>query len=129
MPFQHVLYLRHIWMLRKIVRDYFIAVHIQNRRNITFAPRQIELRYIGCPLLQRFFGIEISIDDIISNFTNIAFIGMVFFLGTFSKQCKLIHDSLDTLVIYSKTSIQKLLMYAPYTISLFVLVEDNNNFG
>ena len=79
--------------------------------------------------MQRFFGIEISIDDIISNFTNIAFIGMVFFLGTFSKQCKLIHDSLDTLVIYSKTSIQKLLMYAPYTISLFVLVEDNNNLG
>ena len=79
--------------------------------------------------MQRFFGIEISIDDIISNFANIAFIGMVFFLGTFSKQCKLIHDSLDTFVIYLETVIQKLLMYAPYSISLFVLVKDSNNFG
>ena len=40
---QHISYLLHIRAGRKIVRNNLICVHIQNRRNIAFAPRQIEL--------------------------------------------------------------------------------------
>ena len=91
---QHISYLLHIRAGRKIVRDNLICVHIQNRRNIALAPRQIELRYIGRPLLQRFLGIEISVNNVIGDFANIAFVRMVLFFGTFAKQCKLVYNRL-----------------------------------
>ena len=40
---QDILDLFHIRTCRKIVRYNLICVHIQNRRNIALAPRQIEL--------------------------------------------------------------------------------------
>lgn len=40
---QHISYLLHIRAGREVVRNNLICVHIQNRRNIALAPRQIEL--------------------------------------------------------------------------------------
>ena len=54
---------------------------------------------------------------------------MVFFLGTFAKQSKLIHDSLDTLVICLKATVQKLPMYPSYAISFPVFIKDTDDFG
>ena len=79
--------------------------------------------------MQRFLGIEISVDNVIGDFADIAFVRMVLFLGTFAKQSKLIHDSLDTLVIYLKPTVQKFMVYSPYSISFLVLIENSNNFG
>ena len=50
-------------------------------------------------------------------------------LGTFAKQSKLIHDSLDTLVIYQKATVQKLPMHPSYAISFPVLIKNGNDFG
>ena len=74
-------------------------------------------------------GAEISVDNVIGNFSNIAFVRMILFLGTFAKQSKPIHNSLDTLVIYLKPTVQKLMMYSPYAVSLLIFVKDTNNFG
>ena len=41
--YKDILDLFHIRTCRKIVRYNLICVHIQNRRNIALAPRQIEL--------------------------------------------------------------------------------------
>ena len=125
---QHILDLFHVWAGREIVRNNLICVHIQNRRDIAFTPGQIELRYICCPLLQRLLGAEIPIDKVVSDFAHITFVRMVLFLGTFSKQSKPIHDSLDTLVIYLKATVQELMVYSSHTISFLVLIEDENNF-
>ena len=38
-----ILNLFHVRTGREIVRNDLICIHIQNRRNIAFAPRQIEL--------------------------------------------------------------------------------------
>ena len=54
---------------------------------------------------------------------------MVLLLGTFAKQSKLIHDSLDTLVIYQKATVQKLPMHPSYAISFPVLIKNGNDFG
>ena len=125
---QHILDLFHVWTGREIVRNNLICVHIQDRRNVTFAPSQIELRYIRCPLLQRLLSAEISIDNIVSNFADIALVRMVPFFGTFAKQSKLIHDSLDTLVIYLKTTVHEFMVYSPYAVPFLILIEDANNF-
>lgn len=79
--------------------------------------------------MQRFLGTEISVNNVISDLAYIAFVRMVLFLGTFAKQSKLIHDSLDTLVIYLKAAIQKFMMYSPYAVSFLILIKDTNNFG
>ena len=79
--------------------------------------------------MKRLLGTEIPIDNVISDLAYIAFVGMVLFLGAFAKQSKLIHDSLDTLVIYLKTSVEKFMVYSPYTIPFPVLVENSNDFG
>ena len=125
---QHILDLFHVRTGREIVGNNLIGIHVKNRRNVAFTPRQIELRYICCSLLKRLLGTEIPIDNVISDLAHIAFVGMVLLFWTFAKQSKLIHDSLDTLVIYQKATVQKLPMYPSYAISLPVLVENGNNF-
>lgn len=89
---------------------------------------KIELRYICCPLLQRLFGTEIPIDDIVRNFTNVAFVRMVLLFWTFAKQCKPVHNSLNTLVIYLKPTVQKFMVYPSHAVSFSVLVENSGNF-
>ena len=53
---------------------------------------------------------------------------MVLFFWTFSFQRKLIHNSLNTLVIYLKSTIAKFLMYSPYSITFFVFFKNGRNF-
>ena len=72
-------------LVREIVGNDLIGIHVKNRRNVAFTPRQIELRYICCPLLKWLLGTEISIE--------------------------------------------KFMVFLPYTIPFPVLVENDNNFG
>ena len=86
------------------------------------------MRYIRCPLLQRLLCAEITIDDIIGNFADIAFIRMILLFWVFAFQRKLAHNSLDTLVIHLKATIQKFLIHPSYTISFFVFIKDIHDF-
>ena len=81
---QHILDLFHVRTGREIVGNNLIGIHVKNRRNVAFTPRQIELRYICCSLLKRLLGTEIPIDNVISDLAHIAFVGMVLFLGAFA---------------------------------------------
>ena len=81
---EHILDLFHVRTGREIVGNNLIGIHVKNRRNVAFTPRQIELRYICCPLLKRLLGTEIPIDNVISDLAHIAFVGMVLFLGAFA---------------------------------------------
>ena len=47
----------------------------------------------------------------------------------FAFQRKLAHNSLDTFVIYMKSTIEKFVVYSSYAISLFVLMKDICDFG
>ena len=40
---QHILDLLQVWTEGKIIRNDLVCVHVQNWREITFAPREIEL--------------------------------------------------------------------------------------
>ena len=53
---------------------------------------------------------------------------MILFFRAFPFQRKLIHDSLNTLVIYLKSTIQKFLIHPPYAISFFVFIKDIRDF-
>lgn len=79
--------------------------------------------------MQWLFCPEISIYDIVSNFADLAFVRVIFFFWTFTEQCKLVHNSLDSLVIYIKTTVYKFPMYSSYTISSFILIENSNDFN
>ena len=81
---QHILDLFHVRTGSEIVGNNLIGIHVKNRRNVAFTPRQIELRYICCSLLKRLLGTEIPIDNVISDLAHIAFVGMVLFLGAFA---------------------------------------------
>ena len=72
---KHIFNLLHVRVERKIVRDDLICIHIQNSREITFAPGEIKLRYICCPLFQRLLCAEISVNDFASNLANFALVG------------------------------------------------------
>ena len=86
------------------------------------------MRYICCPLLQRLLRTEIPVDDIVSDFAHIAFVRMILFFRAFAFQIKLIHDPLNTLMIYLKSTIQKFLIHPPYAISFFVFIKDIRDF-
>ncbi len=101
---------------------------IHNTVVIAFVPRKIKLRYVRCPLLQRLLGTKISIDNVVSNFPDIAFVGMILFLGTFAKLCKLVHNPLGAFVIHPKATVHKLMEHPPYAVSFPVLIEDGGNF-
>ena len=53
---------------------------------------------------------------------------MVLLLWTFAEQFKLVHDSLNTLVIHLKPTVQKLMVYPSYAVSFSVLVENDGDF-
>ena len=78
--------------------------------------------------MKRLLGAEIPVNNVIGNLADIALVGMILFLWTFSEQCKLVHDSLDTLVIHLKPAVQKLMVYPSYTISFSILVENDGDF-
>ena len=118
----------HIRAKRQIIRDYFIRIHIQDRREITLSPREIELGYIGCPLLQRLLCIEISVDNIVGNLTNFTLVGMILLLRSFTGQPKLVHDALNSFMVYREPMLHEFLVYSPYTVSSFVFVEDSGDF-
>lgn len=103
-------------------------VFMSSMGEITLPPRKTELRYIGSPFLHRSCRAEIPVKDILSNLADLALVGMILFLWTFSEQCKLVHDSLDTLVIHLKPAVHKLMVYPSYTISFSVLVENDGDF-
>ena len=125
---QHILYLLHVWAERKVLRNDLVRVHIQNWRNITFPPRQFELRHIGRPFLQGVLGAKIALNNVVSNFANISFVRVIFLFRTLTSQRKPVHDSLNTLVIYAKATVQKLMVYSPYAVSFPILIEDSYNF-
>ena len=64
----------------------------------------------------------------VRNFTNVAFVRMVLLFWTFAKQCKPVHNSLNTLVIYLKPTVQKFMVYPSHAVSFSVLVENSGNF-
>ena len=78
--------------------------------------------------MQRLLSAEIPVNNVIGNFADIAFVGMIFFFRTFSKQSKLIHDSLDAFVVYLKATVQKFTVYSSYAVAFPVLIEDGENF-
>ena len=53
---------------------------------------------------------------------------MILFFRLLTSQPQLVHDTLDTFMIYWKASIQKFLVYSPYTVSSFVFIEDSGDF-
>jgi hypothetical protein len=79
-------------------------------------------------ILQRLLGAEIPINNVIGNLADIAFVGMILLLWTFTEQFKLVHNSLNTLVIHLKPTVQKLMVYPSYAVSFSVLIENGNNF-
>ena len=125
---QHIFNLLHVGMKRKIVGNNLIGVRIQERRNVAFAPRKVKLRYVGCPFLQGLLGAEIPIDDIISDFAHIAFVGMVLFFRSFAFQRQLLHNALDALVIHMKATVEKFMVYSPYSVSFFVFLKNSRDF-
>lgn len=70
---------------------------------------------------------EIPVNDIVGNFTDIAFVRMIFFFRTLSEQSKLLHDPLDTLMVHLKTTVQKLTVHSPYAVPFLVLIKDVND--
>lgn len=78
--------------------------------------------------MQRLLGTEISVNNVIGNLADITFVGMVLLLWTFAEQFKLVHNSLNTLVIHLKPTVQKLMVYPSYAVSFSALVENNSNF-
>ena len=125
---QHILDLLQVWAEGKIIRNDLVCVHVQNRREIAFAPGKIELRNIGCPLLQRPLCTEISIDDISSNFANFALIRMIFFFRALPQQAQLVHDPLNAFMIDLMTAAQKRPMHPPYTVSSLVFGKNGRYF-
>ena len=59
---------------------------------------------------------------------------MILLLWTFAEQSKLLHNSLNTLMIHLKPAVQKLMVYPSYTISFLfslkmaVISDDNSAF-
>ena len=53
---------------------------------------------------------------------------MILLLRPLTGQPQLLHDSLDSFMVYTKTTLQKLLVYSSYTISSFVFMENRSDF-
>ena len=126
--FKNILNLLHVWIERKSVRNNFIYVHVQDEWYIAFSSQQRELRHIRRPLLHQLLCDEISVDDIVRNFANIASVQMIFSIETLSSQPELAHDTLNMFMVDSKVSVQKFLIYSYYAISPSIFFKDCNNF-
>ena len=125
---EHILNLLHIRAERKIIRDDFIGIHVQNGRKITLSPGERKLRHIGCPLLQWPVCAEISIDDIGGYLAHLTPIRVVLLLGTFPSQPQPVHNALHSFMVYQITALNELLMYSSYTVSPSVFFEYILNF-
>lgn len=126
---EHIFNLLHVRTERKIVRDNFVGIHVQDWRKIALSPGQRKLGHIRCPFLQWPVCAEISIDNIVGYLAYFAFVGMVFLLRTFSSQSQPVHNVLHTFMVYRKAALHELLMYSSYTISSFVFFEYILNFS
>ena len=126
---EHIFNLLHVRTERKIVRDNFVGIHVQDWRKIALPPRQRKLGHIRCPLLQRPVCAEISIDNIVGYLAYFASVGMVFLLRTFSSQSQPVHNVLHTFMVYRKAALNELLMYSSYTISPSIFFEYILNFS
>ena len=67
---------------------------------------------------------EISVYKVVSDFSYLSPVGMIFFLRTFSFKARLMHDSLDPFVVDFVTSIHQFHVYSSDSISSFVAFEN-----
>ena len=71
---QHSFYLLHVRAQRQVVRNYLVCVHVENRRDVAFAPREIKLGNVGRPFLKRSRRAEIPVDYVVGDLSNFPFV-------------------------------------------------------
>ena len=96
---QGVRYHAQYWPVRDGIADQITVVQIQNGREIHLLAKQTELGYIGHPFLVWFFRIEVSVQQIRSDFSHFSFVRTIFLDSDTANQPQRLHKPLDCLVV------------------------------
>lgn len=123
------------WASGYVKRHDFAVVHIQNRRQIQFARRDVKLGNVGCPFLVARRGREVPsvgrsmlllIDNLVekevpASSVLVAFVGVVFPSGRDAVDIEQGHYSFDLFMVDSVSSVGQFEQYSSVAVSSFVL--------
>ena len=119
---QHSCYHAQNRPVRGRIADEITAVQVKNGREVQFLSKQAELCHIRYPLLVRLLGMEVPVQQIWRDLTNLTFVGTILFHPDTANQAQLLHESLHSLMVQGVIAAAQFCCNTAVAVSTFVFM-------